>query len=43
MQYLVAVPKTIISVQFQGKPYNITIIQLYAPTTNGEEAEVEQF
>ena len=31
-----------ISVHFQGKPLNITIIQLYAPTTNTEEAEVEQ-
>ena len=34
---------TIISVPFQGKPFNITVIQLYAPTTNAEEAEVEQF
>ena len=33
----------IISVHFQGKPFNITIIQLYAPTSNAEEAEVEQF
>ena len=32
-----------ISVPFQGKPFNITVIQLYAPTTNAEEAEVEQF
>ena len=32
-----------ISVCFQGKPFNITIIQVYAPTTNAEEAEVEQF
>ena len=32
-----------ISVNFQGKPFNITIIQVYAPTTNAEEAEVEQF
>ena len=31
-----------ISVHFQGKPYNITVIQVYAPTTNSEEAEVEQ-
>ena len=30
-----------ISVRFQGKPFNITIIQVYAPTTNAEEAEVE--
>ena len=32
-----------ISVCFQGKPYNITVIQVYAPTSNAEEAEVEQF
>ena len=32
-----------ISVHFQGKPFNIMIIQAYAPTTNAEEAEVEQF
>ena len=32
-----------ISVHFQGKPFNITAIQAYAPTTNAEEAEVEQF
>ena len=32
-----------ISVQFQGKPFNITVIQVYAPTSNAEEAEVEQF
>ena len=32
-----------ISVRFQGKPFNITIIQVYAPTSNAEEAEVEQF
>ena len=32
-----------ISVHFQGKPSNITVIQVYAPTNNGEEAEVEQF
>ena len=32
-----------ISVSFQGKPFNITVIQVYAPTTNAEEAEVEQF
>ena len=33
----------IISVRFQGKPFNITVIQLYAPTSNAEEAEVERF
>ena len=32
-----------ISVWFQGKPFNITVIQVYAPTSNAEEAEVEQF
>ena len=32
-----------ISVRFQGKPFNITIRQVYAPTSNAEEAEVEQF
>ena len=32
-----------ISVRFQGKPFNITVIQVYAPTSNVEEAEVEQF
>ena len=32
-----------ISVHFQGKPFNITVIQVYAPTSNVEEAEVEQF
>ena len=33
----------IISVRFQGKPFNITVIQVYAPTSNAEEAEVERF
>ena len=32
-----------ISVRFQGKPFNIMVIQVYAPTSNAEEAEVEQF
>ena len=32
-----------ISVHFQGKPFNITVIQVYAPTDNAEEAEVERF
>ena len=31
------------SVHFQGKPFNITVIQAYAPTSNAEEAQVEQF
>ena len=32
-----------ISVHFQGKPFDITVIQVYAPTSNAEEAEVERF
>ena len=32
-----------ISVHFQGKPFNIMVIQAYAPTSNAEEAEVEWF
>ena len=32
-----------ISVRFQGKPFNIIVIQVYAPTRNAEEAEVEWF
>ena len=32
-----------ISAHIQGKPFNITVIQVYAPTNNAEEAEVEQF
>ena len=32
-----------ISVRFQGKPFNIMVIQVYAPTSNAEEAEVEWF
>ena len=31
------------SLRFQGKPFNITVIQVYAPTSNTEEAEVERF
>ena len=34
---------TVFSVHFQGKPFNIMVIQAYAPTSNPEEAEVEQF
>ena len=34
---------SMISVHFQGKPFNITVIQVYAPTTNAKEAEVEWF
>ena len=33
---------TMISVRFQGKPFNITVIQVYAPTSKAEEAEVEE-
>ena len=32
-----------ISARFQGKPFNITVIQVYAPTSNAEEAEAEQY
>ena len=35
--------KRMISVRFQGKPFSITVIQAYAPTSNTEEAEVEPF
>ena len=42
MQFLGAVSKmTVLSVHFQGKPFNIKVIQVYAPTTNAKEAEVE--
>ena len=34
---------TMISVHFQGKPFNITVIQIYALTSNDEETEVERF
>ena len=44
MPYLDAISKmTERSVCFQGKPFNITVIQVYAPATNAKEAEVEQF
>ena len=44
MQYLDAISKmTEWSVRFQGKPFNITVIQVYVPTSNAEEAEVERF
>ena len=45
MQYLGAISKNnrMISVCFQGQPFNITIIQVCAPTGNAEEAEVEWF
>ena len=42
MQYLDAISKmTMISVRFQGKPFNIKIIQVYASTTNAKAGEVE--
>ena len=44
MQYLSAISKmTEWSVSFQGKPFNYTVIQVYAPTNNAEEDEVEWF
>ena len=45
MQYLDAISKNdkMISVRFEGKPFNIRVIQVYAPTNNAEEAEVEWF
>ena len=43
MQYLDAVSKTREWSLFQVKPFNIMVIQVYAPTSNTEEAEVEQF
>ena len=44
MQYLDAISKTAEwSVCFQGKPFNMTVIQAYAPTTNAEEVKIEQF
>ena len=44
MQYLDAISKNerMISVRFQGKSFNITVIQVYAPISNTEKAEVEQ-
>ena len=43
MQYLGAISKLtrMSSVHFQDKPFNITVIRVYAPTSNAEEAEVE--
>ena len=44
MQYLGAISKTKTDLgSFQGKPFKITVIQVYAPTTDAEEAEVDQF
>ena len=42
MQYLDVTSK-MISVHFQGKPFNITVIQAYAPISTAEKAEAEQF
>ena len=42
MRYLDAIDR-IFSVHFQGNPFNIKVIQVYAPTSNPEEAEVERF
>ena len=45
MQYVDVISKKdrMISVRFQGKPFNIMVIQVYAPNSNAEEAEGEQF
>ena len=45
MQYLDAISKNdrMISVHSQDKPFNTTVIQVYAPTSNAKEVEVEQF
>ena len=45
MQYVDAVSKNdrMISVHFQGKPFNIRVTEVYAATSNAEKAEVEQF
>ena len=44
MQYLDAISNVrMISVRFQGKPFNITVIQVCVPASNAEEAEVEWF
>ena len=45
MQYLGAISKNdrMISVYFQGKPFNFTVIQVYVPTSNAEEGKVEWF
>ena len=39
----ILINERMISIPFQGKPFNITVIQVYAPTSNAEEAEVERF
>ena len=44
MHYLDAISKmTELSVRSQGKPFNITVMQVYGPTSNAEEAEAEWF
>ena len=37
------VNKRVVSIRIQGRPFNITVIQVYAPTTHAEEAEIDQF
>ena len=43
MDHIVYASARMISVHFQGKPFNITVIHVYAPTSNAEETEVERF
>ena len=43
MQFLGAISKTTKWSRLQGNPFNITVIEVYAPATNAKEAEVEQF
>ena len=43
MQYLGGISKTMILIHFQGKLFNITVTQVYAPTTDDEEAEIDRF
>ena len=43
MKITISKSNRMISVHFQGKPFNITVIQVYAPVSNTEEAEAERF
>ena len=43
MQYFGAISKTMILIHFQGKLFNITVTQVYAPTINDQEAEIDRF
>ena len=43
MKITISKSNRMISVHFPGKPFNITVIQVYAPTSYAEEAEVERF